>query len=243
MEYPSHKRRKPINSEEKDFGLTLNTIYLVRHGENQANLTKELSSRKVDYPLTAKGRLQARQTGEYFHDKAIHAVYASPLKRASETAHIIAGALGLPTTLKDHFRELQVGDLEDLGNSPEAWRQHDEVIAAWMRGDLERSFPGGENCLTVLERMRRGLGEALEGRTGQNVIIVGHGGLFNTTIRDICPGVDAAAIWNSDFPNCGISEIEIARQDGRWRGKLRRWADYSHLHSHAAELVSGWPAQ
>jgi broad specificity phosphatase PhoE len=34
-------------------------VYLVRHGENKANITKEFSSRKVDYPLTPKGRLQA----------------------------------------------------------------------------------------------------------------------------------------------------------------------------------------
>jgi probable phosphoglycerate mutase len=33
----------------------MNTIYLVRHGENPANLTKEFSCRHVDYPLTEKG--------------------------------------------------------------------------------------------------------------------------------------------------------------------------------------------
>ena len=37
-------------------------LYLIRHGENLANLTKEFSYLKVDYPLTPKGRLQAEQT-------------------------------------------------------------------------------------------------------------------------------------------------------------------------------------
>ena len=39
-------------------------VFLIRHGENQANLTKEFSYRLVDYPLNAKGILQARQTAE-----------------------------------------------------------------------------------------------------------------------------------------------------------------------------------
>ncbi len=43
-------------------------IYLVRHGENVANLTKEFSHRKVDHSLTPKGRLQAKQTAAYFKD-------------------------------------------------------------------------------------------------------------------------------------------------------------------------------
>ena len=31
-------------------------LYLVRHGENLANITKEFSYRAVDYPADAQGR-------------------------------------------------------------------------------------------------------------------------------------------------------------------------------------------
>ena len=61
----------------------MNTLYLVRHGENRANLTKQFSYKTVDYPLTPKGVLQAQQTAEFFQDKQIDEIYASPLKRAS----------------------------------------------------------------------------------------------------------------------------------------------------------------
>ena len=60
----------------------MNTLYLIRHGENPANITKEFSHRLVDYSLTPKGVLQAQQTGEYFKNKQIDAIYCSPLKRA-----------------------------------------------------------------------------------------------------------------------------------------------------------------
>jgi len=33
----------------------MNHLFLVRHGENLANLTKEMSCRRVDYSLTPKG--------------------------------------------------------------------------------------------------------------------------------------------------------------------------------------------
>jgi len=59
-----------------------NRLYLVRHGENLANLTKEFSYRQVDYSLTPKRVLQAQQTAACFTDKNIHEIYASPLKRA-----------------------------------------------------------------------------------------------------------------------------------------------------------------
>ncbi|MEL7644621.1 MAG: histidine phosphatase family protein, partial [bacterium] len=60
-----------------------------RHGENHANLIKQLSSKLVDYPLTEKGILQAQQTGEALAGRGIKALFCSPLKRAKQTAEIV----------------------------------------------------------------------------------------------------------------------------------------------------------
>ena len=67
---------------EKSQHTRANTIYLVRHGENLANITKEFSHRLVDYSLTPKGIIQAEQTAAYFRDFHIDEIYSSPLKRA-----------------------------------------------------------------------------------------------------------------------------------------------------------------
>ena len=71
----------------------MHTIYWVRHGENKANITKEFSYKYVDYSLTPKGIQQAQQTARFFRNKNIQTIYTSPLKRAVETAEIIARAL------------------------------------------------------------------------------------------------------------------------------------------------------
>src|SRR5438046_2904114 len=91
---------------------TTNTLYLIRHGENPANLTKEFSYKLVDYSLTTKGRVQAEQTALFFRDKHIDEIYSSPLRRAKETADIISEELHVPVTVMEQFREINIGDLE-----------------------------------------------------------------------------------------------------------------------------------
>lgn len=217
----------------------MNKLYLVRHGENPANLTKELSSRKIDYPLTPKGRLQAQQTGTYFRDKAIHEIYASSLKRAVETASIIARDLGLETEIMDNFRELDVGDLEGHPDLEEAWRIHNGVIQTWLDGSPETHFPGGENYYIAAGRMRDGVESILDGKKDRNIIVVGHGGIFAASVIDLCPGIDLEMLKNRENHNCSVSEIDMYLKDGTWYGEVERWADYSHLHGEAANLVSG----
>lgn len=219
----------------------MNKLFLVRHGENPANLTKELSCRKVDYPLTTKGRLQAEQTAVYFRDKNIHEIYTSPLNRADETAQIIATELCLKVHVMENFRELDVGDLEEYTNLEHAWRIHFSVIKSWADGSPNTRFPGGENYYMARERMREGVERILECKTGCNIIIVGHGGIFSATAKDLCPELDIEMLRKRENHNCSISELDMQLRDGHWFGELVRWADFSHLHGEAAELVSGLP--
>ena len=218
-----------------------NTLYLVRHGENPANLTKEFSCRKIDYPLTPKGRLQAEQTGDYFSARPIDAICTSPLCRAVETAQIIAAWLRLPVEVVENFRELDAGELEDMGGSPKAWEIHFSVIREWMSGNYESRFPGGENFLMARQRIRAGIEQVLSARSGQGVIVVGHGGLFSTGLLDLCPEADPNILRSKENHNCSISEMEMRLVESRWVGELVRWGDISHLSAAAAELVSGFP--
>ena len=219
----------------------MNRIYLVRHGENLANLTKEFSYRRVDYPLTEKGILQARQTALYFKDKAIDAIYASPLKRGAETAAIIAAELGLPFTVMENFREVNVGELEGAPVTPEVWRINEETFSDWLEGKPETRFPGGENYYEVWDRLRSGLFAITDGKDGCNLIVVGHGGMFYVCFHDLCAGVTVDDLERQPIENCSISEVQLGWQDGTPQGKLLRLSDVSHLSGGAADLVPGSP--
>lgn len=218
----------------------MNILYLVRHGENIANLTKEFSHRKVDYSLTEKGVLQAQQTGAAFQPLEIHAIYASPLKRAAETAGIIAAALGLPYTILEALREVNVGDLEDEPPTVEAWERHNQVIVSWFQGDLAHRFAGGENGYELRLRFDAALHQMLDGRDGQHVVAVGHGGQFTFALPQLCPQVDLMGLLSRPSHNCSISKIAVQPVNGTWQGELLAWAEFSHLSGAAADLIEGY---
>lgn len=207
----------------------MNTLYLVRHGENWANITQEFSYRKVDYSLTAKGVIQARQTAEFFRDKAIHEIYSSPLKRARETAEIIVRALGLEVAIVEHLREINVGALEGQPPNTENWAYHDRIIEDWYERRHDTAFRDGEDYWTLLARTRGALAQILEGKSGRNIVVVGHGGMFSFTIKDLCREVDIRRLRQVAKRNCSITELAARWRDGVLEAELRGWAACAHL--------------
>lgn len=223
----------------------MNRVFLVRHGENPANITKQLSSRHVDYSLTEKGRAQARQTGQYFASLPypIDEVYASPLKRAHETALLIAQPFGLPVTVMDNFREVDVGRLEEPPTTMAKWEFHNQIVEQWFTGHPEARFPGGDDYHSLWRRMRAGLLQVLRGKDNCAIVIVGHGGIFSFTLKDLCPAADMNVVFSIGNANCSVSEFEMTARGDDLRANLVRWADYSHLNGEAAVLVNPLPAE
>jgi broad specificity phosphatase PhoE len=216
----------------------MNRVYLVRHGENRANLTKEFSYKKVDYPLTAKGVLQAHQTGEHFKGKEIHEIYSSPLKRAQQTAKIIAGYLDMRVSEMEIFREVNVGSLECHPDFKEAWEINHRIVKTWMGGQPEEPYPDGENLLEIQQRMRAGIEQVVRGKIGRNILIVAHGGIFTFSLSGLCPEIDAESLINSENHNCSITEIEAGNRNGDLDCQMVSWASHTHLRGEAAKLVS-----
>ena len=214
----------------------MNRIYFVRHGENLANLTHQFSCRRVDYSLTPKGVLQAEQTAAFFAALPIDAVFASPLKRARETAEIIAAPHQLPVTVYEEFLEVNVGALEDGDSTDEDWALHNDIVASWFKGDHQRSFPAGENYFSLLARQRAGLRKMIAGREHQNLIIVGHGGMWTFTTPDMFPGISVAAVFASPSRNCSITTFDIDPQAEEITGQLIEWAHIAHLSDEAANF-------
>lgn len=218
----------------------MNRLYLVRHGENLANLTMEFSYRNVDYSLTPKGVLQASQTAAYCAGLGIQEFYSSPLKRARETAEIIAGPYGLPVTTLENFREVNIGDLEGQNPTPALWKFHNNIIASWLDGHPEMRFPGGEDYHTLQARAVAGFTEMLTGKDGRSMLLVAHGGIFSFTLRGLVAGLEQDLL-NTPMPNCGVTELEGQVVDGRLELRLVSYSSAAHLSGEAAQLVRGFP--
>ena len=63
-------------------------LYIVRHGETDANTKELINDRNVATPLNANGKKQATITGKYFNNRKMKniAIYTSPSTRAVQTA-------------------------------------------------------------------------------------------------------------------------------------------------------------
>jgi broad specificity phosphatase PhoE len=222
--------------------ITTNTLYLVRHGENPANRTKEFSYKLVDYSLNEQGQRQALQTAEFFKNIPLDAVYSSPLKRAHETANIIAQPHHLSVMLLEEFREVNVGHLELPAPSHDTlirnWQLHDKIIREWVKGNHTETFPGGENFLTLLARSRRGLLTVIRGRSNQHILIAAHGGILAAIVQAFCQKTDGVRASNH-MGNCAITEVELTTNEDKEEisGVMRCWASVTHLSGEAAEQV------
>lgn len=150
-------------------------LYFMRHGENEDNLAQVLSARQEDKPLTEMGMRQAEAAADWLAGRSIRRIYSSSLKRAQQSAQIVARRLGLDVMLSDDIRELYFGALEG--------RRYDEigpifmnVITRWMSRDLTAGFEDGENGFQAVERFTRFV-HSLPDEDG-DALVVGHHGIF-----------------------------------------------------------------
>ena len=67
-------------------GMKITRILAIRHGETAWNVDSRIQG-QIDIPLNDHGRWQAQQLAKVLSDEDIHAIYASDLSRAFDTAH------------------------------------------------------------------------------------------------------------------------------------------------------------
>lgn len=216
-------------------------IFLVRHGENPANLTKEFSYKTIDYDLNDKGILQALQTAEYFSKYQIDGVYSSPLKRAIQTANQISSKIDKPFSIIEELREINVGYLENELPTEANWNIYFSILKEWFGGNYEKRFPKGENYLELIERFSKFLSEITKKHNRQNIVAVGHGGIFAIAIAELCKVNDKESFTIIQNHNCSISVIETELVNEELKVKVIEWANYSHLSGEAANIVDGLP--
>jgi probable phosphoglycerate mutase len=209
-------------------------LYLVRHGQSVANVTWEFSYKRVDPPLTALGVQQAEATAEHLRTFQIDAIYCSPMVRAVQTAEIFKAALGVDFETVEELREVNVGDLEDLVPTQEAWAIHTQIHHDWAAGKLDAAFPGGEDYHSLAGRALGAFARIVAERPAQSSVVVAHGAIFTAAVDALCPDVRMAEIMTLPNSNCGITAVDIqadVRADGTTLtgAVVDGWARRAHL--------------
>lgn len=146
-------------------------LVLVRHGETEWNRLQRVQGR-TDIPLNDTGRQQARATALRLTGEHFDAVVASPLSRAAETAQIIADGLRIgPVELVDDLVERHYGEAEGMTGM--------DIEARWG-GRLEAQ----ESRVEVIDRVKPALLAIALRHPGQRVLVVSHGGVIGSLVRD-----------------------------------------------------------
>jgi broad specificity phosphatase PhoE len=166
------------------------TILLARHGETDWNRDGRFQG-WADPGLNDDGRAQARALADRLRDVPFDAVYSSDLRRAHETAVIVAEPHGVPVIADPGLREIDVGSWSGL-----------------TRAEIEERFPAaehhdGETREEHLDRVVAAVERIARAHTGERILVVSHGGSLRA-LRRHCIGEPVHPI-----ENCGVYELHF----------------------------------
>ena len=186
------------------------TIVLARHGETDWNRERRFQGH-ADVPLNDAGRAQAAQLAARLADEPFSSVYTSPLRRAAETAELVAARLGVEVRPHVALKEVDVGSWSGL-SVQDVEARYPEEYARWLENRAS-GWHDGETWEELAARVVAGLHEIARGHPGEHVLAVTHGGPIRSA-RTVALGLSAHEIHPGMAPLTNCATYRIAVRDG-----------------------------
>jgi len=146
------------------------TVHLLRHGEVH-NPAKILYGRLPGYRLSDEGLAMAKRAADWFADKDVVHLVASPLERAQQTAQPLAEATRLELHVDERiieagnaFEGLAVGVGDGVLRAPRHWWK--------LRNPFRPSW--GEPYVEIAARMLAAVEAARDAARGREAVLVSH---------------------------------------------------------------------
>jgi broad specificity phosphatase PhoE len=169
----------------------MENLFVVRHGDTEAN-ENDVDAGSLDFPLTTKGKKEAAFIAKSLSTIEMDGVYCSPVRRAVQTAKILAKPHGLKPRLLDDLIEAKlkpnfVGKpgRHHILQSPEAFQETYEELQ--------------ERVLKAVRRIRA------EAKT--NAIMVSHGDVIVALLQSVIERKDGHAGYYVLHPNPGSLSV------------------------------------
>jgi 2,3-bisphosphoglycerate-dependent phosphoglycerate mutase len=180
-------------------------LLLIRHG---LPIRRELETGVADPELSEAGHAQAQHLAEYLSSERLDAVYASPLRRAYQTAEPLAASQGHGIVVVDEVAEWDRNSSEYVPIE-ELKAANDPRWQAMLKGEWtvheESPQEFRARVVSAVERL-------IDGHSGHRIAIVCHGGVINGYLSHIL----------------GLNETENGFQQGFF------YPNYTSIHRIAA---------
>lgn len=188
------------------------TLYLIRHGATADNLLQppRLQGRN-DMPLDAVGVNQSKKTAQSVARIRFAACYCSPLRRAVQTAALIAPYLK-PQPI-DALIECDVGRWEGV-DWDTIQRDDREAFNQYMADPGEVPYPGGESFGGVWARTQPVFEGLFQRHPQETFVVVSHHVVIRIFLA-LTLGLELRRARNVSLDNCGVSIVVADHQQRR----------------------------
>jgi len=194
-------------------------LWIIRHGAARGNRKHILNGNRLDPPLTAAGKAQAKEIAEKWHARP-EVIISSPLKRAMQTAEYFAKKYSLPVIIEPLIAEQDCGrwtgkSLDSLTKKYPSWFFHD-------RGKPTHypiRIPGGESWNDAKKRARKFLKMIETKYTGKKVLAFSHG-VFMQACTSVFYGIRPPKLFRCYLRNLYWDNFEFPQPE--WPVKKKK---------------------
>jgi len=158
-------------------------LYVIRHAQPDGRKPEIIGLSPPDSGLSPVGVSQAQRLRDRLattHDLHVDVLVSSPMRRATETAEILAPALGVAVLIDDQVQGLRLGACEGL-----TWDEIGERFGhpEGENDPFRRFAPDADSPASFAVRTCEGLDRLTRQYEGKTIIIVAHSEVVEMTFR------------------------------------------------------------
>jgi len=152
---------------------TIDSIYIVRHGQTDCNKKGIIQGRSVNAPLNEQGKEQALAFYEHYYHLKFDAIFTSSLIRTHQTVAPFINS-GHQHFTFDELDEIGWGVHEGKQPSVDLNLEYKRITNDWTKGKWHSKTTGGESAWEVQQRVSFFLDQLAE-HNHKKILICTHG--------------------------------------------------------------------
>lgn len=213
-----------IIDPERTATLNIKSIIVVRHAESIANIKGIYQGQTYDTGLSELGKKQAKALAERLKVFGVRRIITSPLKRALQTAEVIANKTNCEVEISKAIIETNHGVWE---GRPKDWvsQNFPDIHSLWREKPSEVIFPGGEAFMDTIQRTLN----FLENTDFEpNTVVITHDNILRVMIS-LISNSDIDKMWEIPLETAALNFFEVNKINGKNVFRIVKLNDVKHL--------------